>query len=506
MQENVLEKYDLARVNRFNTILIWAFSTILSLEGLLTMGPLYGLRVFLLTYAATLTAATAYYLNKKKFLPLTSTGIIICMAPVISGTILTILKGGASSPRIFMIYMTPPAMVALYFRTKMLLIFTPLLNAAVVLGYLYSPTGLLGPNASVNELAARLVIIDCGTIAVYFLTKWGNEYIQYALNKEHQARDLLGKLSKTLAKIEESMQILNNNILTTNESLDAIKESSSLIVTATHEMAKGITNETNSINNVSQMMETVKASVNETQQYSDRIKEVSTKMSQVVIESNEEIGQMTEQMDTINDAVSAALATVTELQKGMDNISEFLAGISDIANKTKMLALNATIEAARAGEGGRGFAVVAEEVGKLAVQSARVVADIRGIIEDIVRRTQETYDRVSQGNIAVETGNVIVQRVKSEMQKVQSSFSEIEKMIANENSLVNQVTKTFVQIHQELESIAAISEENSAVTEETLASIEEQNKRVIEIAQSTEKMSKLSEELLALSEEGYSSK
>lgn len=69
MEENVLERYDLARVNRFNTILIWAFSSILSLEGLLTMGPLYGLRVFLLTYAATLTAATAYYLNKKKYPP-----------------------------------------------------------------------------------------------------------------------------------------------------------------------------------------------------------------------------------------------------------------------------------------------------------------------------------------------------------------------------------------------------------------------------------------------------
>ena len=64
------------------------------------------------------------------------------MAPVISGTILTVIKDGASATRIFMVYMMPPAMVALYFRTKMLLIFTPLLNATIILAYLYSTCGV----------------------------------------------------------------------------------------------------------------------------------------------------------------------------------------------------------------------------------------------------------------------------------------------------------------------------------------------------------------------------
>ena len=465
------------------------------------MGTLYGLRVLLLTYAASLAAALAYYLNKKNLLSLTVTGIAICMAPVISGTLLTLIKDGASSTRIFMVYMTAPAMVALYFRTKMLLIFTPLLNTVIVLGYLYSPVGLLGPNSSVNELLARLVIINCGTVVGYFLTKWGNEYIQYALNKERQARNLLDKLSNTLSKIEESMQILTSNIITTNNSLGAIKESSSLIITATHEMAKGIMDEANSVNDVSRMMDMVKASIDETQKFSDLIREVSTQMNQAVTKSSEEIEQMNEQMHTINDAVGTALINVMELREEMKNISQFLSGITEIAEKTNLLALNAAIEAARAGEYGRGFAIVADEVGQLAEQSTRVVADIHGIIDDIVQRTLETHDRVSQGNIAVENGNVIVQRVKAEMAKVQSSFIETQKMIANENIMINRVTETFGQIHQKLENIAAISEENSAVTEETLAAIEEQNKMVIEITQSMDKTSALSKELQEMGKE-----
>lgn len=501
MQDNVLEKYDQSRVNRFNAILIWAFSTILSIEAFLTMGTLYGLKVFLLTYAASFAAALVYFLNKKNKLSLTVTGIAICMAPVISGTILTVIKDGASATRIFMVYMTPPAMVALYFRTKMLLIFTPLLNATIILAYLYSPAGLLGSNPSVRELLARLVIINCGTVVVYFLTKWGNEYIQYALSKERQARNLLGKLSNTLAKIEESIEILTNNIMTTNKNLGAIKESSSSIITATHEMAKGIMDEANSVNDVARMMDMVKASIDETQKFSDLIREVSSQMNQAVTQSSEEIEQMNEQMHTINDAVGTALVNVMELREEMKNISQFLSGITEIAEKTNLLALNAAIEAARAGEYGRGFAIVAGEVGQLAEQSTRVVADIHEIIDDIVQRTQETHNRVSQGNIAVENGNVIVQRVKAEMAKVQSSFIETQKMIANENIMFNKVTETFGHIHQKLENIAAISEENSAVTEETLAAIEEQNKMVVEIAQSMDKISALSKELQEMGKE-----
>lgn len=495
MPENILEKYDQARINRFNVTLIWTFSTILSLEGFLTMGLVYGLKVLLLTYAASISASLVYHLNRKNILPLTFTGIAICMAPLLSGTILTIIKQGASSPRIFMVYKTIPVMVALYFRTKMLLIFTPILNAVIILAYLYSPAGLLGPNPTVNELVARLVIINCGILAVYFLTKWGNEYIQIALDKEEQAQNLLQKLRNTLAKIEESVKVLTSNIINTNNSLTAIKDSSSLIVTATHEMATGIMNEANSVHEVSQMMDTVKASIDETQKFSDLIREVSTQMNNAVTKSSNEIEQMTEQIRTINDVVGTALVTVIELREEMQNISQFLSSISEIAEKTNLLALNAAIEAARAGEYGRGFAIVADEVKQLADQSARVVAEIHGIIDNIVQRTQETYDRVSQGNIALENGNVIVQRVKAEMARVQSSFVETQKVIANENILINKVTETFGRIYQRLESIAAISEENSAVTEETLAAIEDQNKRVNAIAESMDKISALSKEL-----------
>ncbi len=92
-----------------------------------------------------------------------------------------------------------------------------------------------------------------------------------------------------------------------------------------------------------------------------------------------QLSQHTRQGD---ESMRDSLSAIEALEVSARRVAEINGVIDDIAHQTNLLALNASVEAARAGELGRGFSVVAGEIRQLAQRCAASAAEIRQLIDE----------------------------------------------------------------------------------------------------------------------------
>jgi len=140
----------------------------------------------------------------------------------------------------------------------------------------------------------------------------------------------------------------------------------------------------------------------------------------------------------------SAVSAMAEISTASARISEIISTVDEIAFQTNLLAVNAAVEAARAGDEGRGFAVVASEVRSLAQRSSAASKEIKGLIQDSLRK--------------VERGSELVNRVTQ-------LVSEIAHTSVEQSAGIEQVNTAMTQMDQVTQSNSAQTEELSATAE-----------------------------------------
>ena len=156
--------------------------------------------------------------------------------------------------------------------------------------------------------------------------------------------------------------------------------------------------------------------------------------------------------------VAKAVKSMADINDASKKINDIIGVIDEIAFQTNLLALNAAVEAARAGEQGRGFAVVASEVRNLAGRSATAAKEIKGLIQDSVRKVDEGTNLVSQSGATLEQ---IVTAVK----KVTDIVAEIAAASNEQSAGIDQVNKAIMQLDEMTQQNAALVEEASAASQ-----------------------------------------
>ncbi|MGH8323123.1 MAG: methyl-accepting chemotaxis protein, partial [Steroidobacteraceae bacterium] len=156
--------------------------------------------------------------------------------------------------------------------------------------------------------------------------------------------------------------------------------------------------------------------------------------------------------------VGQAVQAMSGINDSARKIADIIGVIDDIAFQTNLLALNAAVEAARAGEQGRGFAVVASEVRNLAGRSATAAKEIKDLIEDSVQK-------VSDGSLLVTRSGQTLEQIVASVKKVSDIVAEIAAASREQSLGIEQVGRAVMQMDQLTQQNAALVEQATAASQ-----------------------------------------
>jgi methyl-accepting chemotaxis protein len=217
----------------------------------------------------------------------------------------------------------------------------------------------------------------------------------------------LRALSGHLNEMAENLRHLSTEVKGGAHSVGA---AATEILATVSEQGSSLTEQSAAISQTSATSEELRAAAEHTAGRAREVAERAQAAAKASDEGTEVVEGIVAGMEEIRERVEAIAQDILALSEQTQQIGEITATVDDLAEQSNLLALNATIEAARAGEQGRGFAVVAAEVRNLAEQSKQGTGQVRAILSEIQKATNEAVLATEQGIKVVERGRGRAQR------------------------------------------------------------------------------------------------
>jgi methyl-accepting chemotaxis protein len=179
-------------------------------------------------------------------------------------------------------------------------------------------------------------------------------------------------------------------------------------------------------------------------QNAQKAAEIAHTASCTAIEGETAMDITVEKIFNLRSTIDDTAKKVRRLGESSQQISRIISLINEIAVQTNLLAVNSGLETAKAGESSRGFVVVANKVGELAARCSDATQEIKLIVENIQRETNEVVKAMEQGTTQVVEGSRIVENAKTSLNQILSVTYQIDELVQS----ISQATVSQVETSQ----------------------------------------------------------
>lgn len=309
-------------------------------------------------------------------------------------------------------------------------------------------------------------------------------------------KGLQSNISQMLGRISNDATDLATRVNEVAQLSEQSNSASEQVSSAVGELADGATSMAQNVQNINEQVMEMGNLINNVVESVDLLSNSSQAMQQANNEAYGYITNLEKSSTTTKDAVAGIKSQVVNTNEAITRITSAVGMITDIASQTNLLALNASIEAARAGEMGKGFAVVAESIGNLANQSAESTAEIRAIIDELTKQSEQSVLASESVEQAINEEQVILGETKKRFDVLNTEITNSVEDIRGISSQTESLESIKATIVENVSDLSAISQENAASTEEVTASMESIAANIRVISQNSDGMNGIANNLV----------
>ncbi|WP_339168592.1 HAMP domain-containing methyl-accepting chemotaxis protein [Paenibacillus sp. FSL R5-0341] len=331
-----------------------------------------------------------------------------------------------------------------------LLLLITLIGIAVVMWFIVRGLRPLQPLKASVEKMAQGELAEANQILTSYRLRSEDE-----IGTTYQAMiHMSGNLNKIVSNMVEGVavttDILSESTKEFNRSTEEMLEMSKTVDQSVEQIRQGAHTQKQGASDSAHAMEEIAKGITDISESSMVVSDAATSALATAESGKQSMSLMKTQMESISNVSGEVVAMVQVLNNYSEEIGGALHTVRDFASQTKLLALNASIEAAHAGEHGKGFAVVADEVRKLAEASSTSMELISNLLLRIQQESQQIGSRM--GVTATEIGQGVTITAEAEL-----AFAH--------------VVDAFQLVTRRIQEVSAAAEEISAGSEEAAASV-----------------------------------
>lgn len=268
---------------------------------------------------------------------------------------------------------------------------------------------------------------------------------------ESASHSEVGALYAAAKRLQES---LSHNVGTVRAGLERISVGTRDIIVGNTDLSSRTEQQAAALQQTAASMEQLASTVKQNADNARQANQLAATASEVALRGGNAVGEV--------------VSTMEGISASSRKISDIVGVIDSIAFQTNILALNAAVEAARAGEQGKGFAVVAAEVRALAQRSANAAKEIKGLIDDSVKKVAE--------------GSQQVQHAGATMQEIVSSVARVTDIMGEITAATTEQSSGIEQINLAVNQMDGVTQQNAALVEHAARSASELQEQVAQVS------------------------